>query len=103
MEACRAYIRFRHGIVPAELRACLSSLFQSRAREEAVGFGVQEPRLRRVAHLRWAVHLRWAALPYGRGAVQITIHHHPLRGADPRTVGTVRGCVVWRSSCANQG
>ena len=97
MEACRAYIRFRHGIVPAELRACLSSLFQSRAREEAVGFGVQEPRLRRVAHLRWA------ALPYGRGAVQITIHHHPLRGADPRTVGAARGRVVWRSSCANQG
>ncbi len=43
------------------LGACLRSLFQSRAREDAVGFRVRE------------------ALPYGRGSVRPTLLQHHLR------------------------
>ena len=56
-------IQLSCGSLGFRLRACLRSLFQSRAREEAVGSRVRKP------------------LPHGRGSVRPTLLKHPLRAA----------------------
>ncbi len=88
MEASRAYIRFRDGIVPAEL---------------SVGVGPGEVRGSTLAQrARWhgAGSCRLLPKPVSES---VECRRGGVRGADPRAVGAGRGRVGQRSSCVYRG